>query len=74
MLDPLRGVPARELASATVAGPSLTLADAYATAAVAMGVRALPWLTAFHGYEALLVDADGAVHRSAAFDARYLST
>jgi FAD:protein FMN transferase len=74
VLDPLRGVPARELASATVAGPSLTLADAYATAAVAMGVRALPWLTALHGYEALLVDADGAVHRSAAFDARYLST
>jgi FAD:protein FMN transferase len=74
VLDPHRGVPARELASVTVAGPSLTLADAYATAAVAMGVRALPWLTALDGYEALLVDADGAVHRSASFESRYLST
>jgi FAD:protein FMN transferase len=69
VLDQHRGVPAKELASATVAGPSLTLADAYATAAVAMGVQALPWLTALDGYEALLVDADGAVHRSAGFGA-----
>jgi thiamine biosynthesis lipoprotein ApbE len=38
----------------------LTLADAYATA-VAVGARALPWLSELDGYEALLVDADGGI-------------
>jgi thiamine biosynthesis lipoprotein len=61
VLDPHRGIPALELAGVTVVGPSLALADAYATAAVAMGARALPWLTELDGYEALLIDADGGV-------------
>lgn len=59
VLDPHRGAPAVELASVTVIGPSLTLADAYATAAVAMGTPALEWLETMDGYEALLVDAGG---------------
>lgn len=46
------GTAAIELASVTVIGPSLTLADAYATAAVAMGARALQWLEGLDGYEA----------------------
>jgi FAD:protein FMN transferase len=61
VLDPHRGVAAVELASVTVIGSSLTLADAYATAAVAMGPAALDWLSGLDGYEALLVDAAGAV-------------
>lgn len=67
VIDPHRGVPAVELASVTVIGPSLTLADAYATAAVAMGPPALEWLEALDGYEALLVDADGDVRWTPGF-------
>jgi FAD:protein FMN transferase len=59
VLDPVRGGPALELASVTVVGPSLTLADAYATAAVAMGPIALKWLGRLDGYGALVVSADG---------------
>ena len=61
VLDPHRGAPAVDLASVTVIGPSLTLADAYATAAIAMGAPALDWLDDLDGYEALLVDAAGEV-------------
>jgi thiamine biosynthesis lipoprotein len=45
--------------SATVKGPSLTRADAYATAAFAMGRHALQWANMRPGYEALLVDSTG---------------
>jgi len=44
VLDPRRGVPAKGLRSVTVAGPDLGVADAYATAAVAMGPQGLAWL------------------------------
>jgi thiamine biosynthesis lipoprotein len=67
VLDPHRGAPAFELASVTVIGSSLTLADAYATAAVAMGVPALDWLDDLEGYEALLVDAAGDVRWTPGF-------
>jgi thiamine biosynthesis lipoprotein len=67
VLDPRRGAPAIELASVTVIGPSLSLADAYATAAVAMGTPALEWLETMDGYEALLVDAGGDVRWTPGF-------
>lgn len=67
VLDPHRGTAALELASVTVIGPSLTLADAYATAAVAMGARGLRWLEGLDGYEGLLVDADGDVRWTPGF-------
>jgi thiamine biosynthesis lipoprotein len=67
VLDPHSRVPTTELASVTVVGPSLTLADAYATAAVAMGPAALDWLTRLEGYEGLLVDAAGEVRRTPGF-------
>lgn len=44
VLDPRRGVPATGLRSVTVVGPDLGVADAYATAAVAMGEPGLAWL------------------------------
>lgn len=59
IIDPHTGQPARGLASATVVGPSLTWADAYATAAVAQGTAAVTWLAGLPGYEALLVADDG---------------
>ncbi len=40
VVDPSTGTPASGLASATVVGPDLTLADAYATAALAAGSEA----------------------------------
>jgi thiamine biosynthesis lipoprotein len=69
VLDPWRGVPALEWASVTVTGDSLALADGYATAAVAMGRRAIPWLATLEGYEALLVHADGRVWCTPGFPA-----
>ena len=53
------GRPATALASATVVGPSLTYADAYATAAFVMGADALRWTETVEGYETLLVAVDG---------------
>jgi thiamine biosynthesis lipoprotein len=57
--DPFTGRPATGLASATVVGPSLTLADAYSTAAFVMESRALPWADGVPGYEVFLVMKDG---------------
>jgi thiamine biosynthesis lipoprotein len=45
--------------SATVVGPSLTRADAYATAAFVMGAQAPRWADTVQGYETLLIAADG---------------
>jgi thiamine biosynthesis lipoprotein len=63
IIDPFTALPATNLASATMLGPSLTLADAYATAAVVLDQGALAWIESLPGYEALLVTADG--HRRA---------
>lgn len=59
VLNPFTGVPAAELASVTIVGPNLTDADAYATAALAMGAHAPAWLDRLSGYEALIVGANG---------------
>lgn len=64
VVDPLRGEPARELCSVTVTGPDLATADAYATAAVAMGEKGLDWLAGLKGYESAAVSADGVAFRS----------
>lgn len=44
VLDPRRGAPASGLRSVTVVGTDLGVADAYATAALAMGTPGLNWL------------------------------
>ncbi|MER7456392.1 FAD:protein FMN transferase [Micromonospora sp. NPDC126480] len=44
VFDPRRGAPARGLRSVTVVGTDLGVADAYATAAVAMGAAGRSWL------------------------------
>jgi thiamine biosynthesis lipoprotein len=61
IMDPVAGQPAAGLASITIVGPSLTLADAYATAAFAMGpARAREWTQdAIDGYEAFAIAPDG---------------
>jgi thiamine biosynthesis lipoprotein len=67
IVDPRTGEPPHGLASATVTGSSLTLADAYATAAFAMGPAGLDWARTLSGYEVLLVTPDGAVRQTAGF-------
>jgi thiamine biosynthesis lipoprotein len=59
ILDPHTGRPATGIASATVVGPALTFADAYATAAFVLGPPAIGWIDGLPGYEALLVTTDG---------------
>ena len=54
-------------ATFAVAGPDITEADAFATAAVAMGVPAVAWLERLPGYEAIAVDARGEVFMTAGF-------
>ena len=62
--DPRAGQAADELLTVTVAGPDLARADAYATAAFAMGMEGLRWVDALPGYAAA-----GITH-----DARLVST
>ncbi len=59
VLDPHTGEPATQLASATVVGPDLVRADAWATAAVAMGWDAPERLDTLQGHAALVVGRDG---------------
>jgi thiamine biosynthesis lipoprotein len=59
ILDPFTARPAVGLAGATVVGPCLTFADAYATAAFVLGRQATRWIEDVEGYEALLIDTDG---------------
>jgi FAD:protein FMN transferase len=59
VFDPHTGKPATGLCSVTVTGPDLALADAYATAALAMGRAGTDWLAGLDGYESAVVTDDG---------------
>lgn len=69
VVDPHTGRPAFGLASVTVIGPSLATADAYATAAVAMGTDAPIWLSSLEGYESYALDSAGHLWQSEGFAA-----
>lgn len=58
VIDPHTGRAATELVSITVVGSSLTYADAYATAAFAMGRAGVEWLARGGEYEAFAITAD----------------
>jgi FAD:protein FMN transferase len=64
VIDPRRGVPARELCSVTVVGSDLGVADAYATAALAMGAAGPDWLARLDGHESAVITSDGRCFRS----------
>lgn len=64
IVDPFSGRTPNELVSASVVGPSLTCADAYATAAFVMGREAVRWIAGVDQYEALLITAEGTILRS----------
>jgi thiamine biosynthesis lipoprotein len=55
VLDPHTGRPPRAVLSVTVTGPDLAAADAYATAAFAMGVEGPGWTARLSGYEAMTI-------------------
>jgi FAD:protein FMN transferase len=59
LLDPVTGRPEAGVASATVTGPSLALADALATAVAVGADQALRAVDALDGYEGYLIRADG---------------
>jgi thiamine biosynthesis lipoprotein len=67
VVDPRHGVAAAGLRSVTVVGPDLGTADAYATAAVAMGRAGTGWLARLSGYESAVVTDDGEYLRSPGF-------
>ncbi len=69
VIDPHRGVPATALRAVTVTGPDLGIADAYATAALAMGLPGLSWLATLRGYESAAVTEDARAFRSTGFPA-----
>lgn len=67
VIDPYTGKPADFLCSVSVTGPSIALADAYATAALAMGERGIGWLGTLRGYESAVITATGDAYRSDGF-------
>ena len=70
IIDPHLSCPASGLASLTVVGPSLALADAYATAAFAMGpARARDWTESLDGYQAYAITSGGDTWQTTGFAA-----
>lgn len=69
VLDPHSGKPPVGLLSVTVTGPVLATADAYATAAFAMGKRGPAWTARLEGYEAMTITGDGRVLSTPGFPA-----
>jgi len=60
--DPLSGMVPAGLLSVTIIGPDIALADAYATAAFAMGAaRAVPFCAGLEGYDAVLITEEDTV-------------
>jgi len=70
VLDPHTRRPPEGVLSVTVTGPELATADAYATAAFAMGEAGPPWTARLGGgYEAMTILADGRVLTTVGFPA-----
>jgi FAD:protein FMN transferase len=67
IFDPRTGQPTTGLASATVVGPDLTIADSYATAVFVMGLDALEWIENRPGYDAYIITHDDETAWSSGF-------
>lgn len=70
VVDPHTGRPPRGVRAVTVLGPELATADAYATAAFAMGARGPAWTATLDGHGAMTVLDDDRVLATPAFLAR----
>jgi FAD:protein FMN transferase len=68
IVDPRTGRAPTELLSLTVVGPSLAMADAYATAAFVMGRDGLRWLATRPGYAGYAIDRELRPSWNAAFE------
>jgi thiamine biosynthesis lipoprotein len=68
IIDPHTGAPPAGLLSVTIVGPDLALADAYATAAFAMGAGGPPWTATLAGYEAMCITSDRRVLSTPGFE------
>ena len=64
---PAPGQPTSQLARATVVGPDLTFAGAYATTAFIPGLDARDWIVTRLGYEVYLTDHQHTAHWSDGF-------
>jgi thiamine biosynthesis lipoprotein len=73
VLDPRDGLPANSIASATVIGPSLALADAFATTLYVMGIDGLAWLSLQEGYTGCVITHDLQMLSTDAFDAHLVA-
>ena len=67
LVDPHSGLPAARVASASVTGPDLGLADALATAIAVAGTEGLDLVEPLAGYEALVISWDGRRHSTSQF-------
>jgi thiamine biosynthesis lipoprotein len=67
VVDPHTGRPPTGVLSVTIVGPDLALADAYATAAFAMGTGGPDWTAGLPGYGAMTIMADETVLSTAIF-------
>jgi thiamine biosynthesis lipoprotein len=67
VVDPHTGLPPQGVLSVTIVGPDLATADAYATAAFAMGVEGPEWTRRLRPYEAMTITGDGKVLSTASF-------
>jgi len=68
IIDPHAGAPPSGLLSVTIVGPDLALADAYATAAFAMGADGPAWTATLDGYEAMCITSDRRVLTTPGFE------
>jgi thiamine biosynthesis lipoprotein len=68
IVDPHTGRAPEGLLSVTVVGPDLATADAYATAAFAMGADGPAWLATVDGYDAMCVTAGRTVLSTDGFE------
>jgi thiamine biosynthesis lipoprotein len=69
IVDPTSGQAPAGVLSVTVVGPDLGLADAYATAAFAMGPDGAAWTLGLDGYEAMTILANASVLTTPGFPA-----
>jgi FAD:protein FMN transferase len=69
IVDPHSGRPPEGVLSVTIVGPTLATADAYATAAFAMGADAAAWCATLDGFDAMIVTDDERVLTTPGFAA-----
>ena len=65
IVDPHTGLSPEGVSSVTVVGPDLAVADAYATAAFAMGRRGAEWAARLPDHGAIVIFDDGTISYSA---------